>query len=400
MPRNARAAYLPTIATNQMQLPIGAMRCLIMLIVAMVISHSPVSAQGTEAPEAETAAPQTQQPQMPKTLIVGTKLAPPFVYKAEDGSWSGISIDLWRRLALALNRDFEIKEFDTAQGVVDAAAEKEIDIGISALSVTGPRELIADFSHPYYQSGLGIAVATGPASAWVNLLRALSSGPFLATVGMLALLLFATGAVMWLIERRHNPEHFPTDVVRGVGNGFWWSAVTMTTVGYGDKAPVTLLGRAIAVIWMFAALILTAVFTAQLTSALTVQSFAGPVTSVADLGKANVGILEGASSEAYFRDRRQFPQSFANVSAGLAALKSGRIDAFVHDAPILGFEISKGDAKGIELLGDLFETQNYAVVMPQDSSLREPLNQALLEITASDLWPAITSKYLDVGGPQ
>ncbi|MEL7088542.1 MAG: transporter substrate-binding domain-containing protein, partial [Planctomycetota bacterium] len=191
-------------------------------------------------------------------LKVGTKVAAPFAIKDDDGTWSGISIDLLRQVALKLDREFVISEFESPGAIVDAATRNEIDVGMAALSVTSEREQVSDFSHPYYQSGLKVAIPRKSGSEWMNLFRALTSGPFLATVGALALLLFATGAVMWLIERRHNSEHFPEDPIEGVGSGFWWSAVTMTTVGYGDKAPITFLGRAIAVVWMFAALILTA----------------------------------------------------------------------------------------------------------------------------------------------
>ena len=43
-----------------------------------------------------------------QTLIVGTRHAPPFAILHGDGSWSGISIDLWRILAsdLELHSNF------------------------------------------------------------------------------------------------------------------------------------------------------------------------------------------------------------------------------------------------------------------------------------------------------
>ena len=45
-----------------------------------------------------------------KTLIVGTKIAPPFAMKADDGSWEGISIELWDEIAKELDLDYEWQE--------------------------------------------------------------------------------------------------------------------------------------------------------------------------------------------------------------------------------------------------------------------------------------------------
>lgn len=46
----------------------------------------------------------------------------------------------------------------------------------------------------------------------------------------------------------------PDSNITTVGEAFWWAAVTMTTVGYGDHYPVTMIGRAVAVGLMIAAI--------------------------------------------------------------------------------------------------------------------------------------------------
>ncbi|MFT4415900.1 ion channel [Fredinandcohnia humi] len=43
-----------------------------------------------------------------------------------------------------------------------------------------------------------------------------------------------------------EPETFPT-----VFEGFWWTMTTMTTVGYGDVSPTTVLGKAFAVLIVY-----------------------------------------------------------------------------------------------------------------------------------------------------
>lgn len=48
----------------------------------------------------------------------------------------------------------------------------------------------------------------------------------------------------------------------------WWTLTTMTTVGYGDLAPVTTLGRAVAVLTMFSGIGVFGAFTALIASLL------------------------------------------------------------------------------------------------------------------------------------
>lgn len=64
---------------------------------------------------------------------------------------------------------------------------------------------------------------------------------------LLIALMFSTmivsfsGILMYYIERDAQPDKFTN-----VGEGFWWSIITYTTVGYGDVVPITPLGKFLA----------------------------------------------------------------------------------------------------------------------------------------------------------
>ena len=51
-----------------------------------------------------------------------------------------------------------------------------------------------------------------------------------------------------------------------ISDALWWVLVTMTTVGYGDKVPVTTGGRIIGIFIMFFGLSLISIFTATVSS--------------------------------------------------------------------------------------------------------------------------------------
>jgi voltage-gated potassium channel len=70
----------------------------------------------------------------------------------------------------------------------------------------------------------------------------------------------AAGLLVEEVERGSN-KAFQT-----VGDGLWWALVTVTTVGYGDKTPITPVGRGIAVVLMLAGIGLFGVLAATLAS--------------------------------------------------------------------------------------------------------------------------------------
>jgi ABC-type amino acid transport substrate-binding protein len=324
-------------------------------------------------------------------LRIGTKPAPPFAMKAPDGTWEGIAIDLLAAVAARLGVTYELQE-TTLAGMIDEVAAGRLDASVAAMTVTVAREEVIDFSHAYYRSGLGVAVAERRPAGLGAIWQALTSRAFLSVVGVMGGLLFAVGAVVWLLERRHNPGQFEPDPRRGLFSGFWWAVVTMSTTGYGDKAPATVGGRIVAILWIFAGLILTAGFTAQLAATLTASSIQSPVTSPTDLARLRVGHVAEAASGETLRSYGVRPRDFPDVEAGLAAVARGEIDAFVHDEPILAYEV--GVVPGVVLAPVRFAPQDYAIVLPQDADLRETVNRALLEVMASDQWSAIQRRYL------
>ncbi len=66
-------------------------------------------------------------------------------------------------------------------------------------------------------------------------------------VGALTLVLAVTGAGLLVVLE-------PATVNDSFLDGLWWAMVTVSTVGYGDIAPQTLLGRLLAVVLMFCGL--------------------------------------------------------------------------------------------------------------------------------------------------
>ncbi|MBW2091644.1 MAG: two pore domain potassium channel family protein, partial [Deltaproteobacteria bacterium] len=78
-------------------------------------------------------------------------------------------------------------------------------------------------------------------------------------LGIIATVLVLATIAIYFVEYR-------TGKSLGIWDSFWWALVTITTVGYGDIVPSTVVGRLIGFGIMFSGLILVSLMTATIAS--------------------------------------------------------------------------------------------------------------------------------------
>jgi polar amino acid transport system substrate-binding protein len=340
---------------------------------------------------AQPAAP-TNPPLPDRELVVAIREVPPFATKNKDGTWRGISIDLWRRLADRLHLRYRFSEQPANRDIIDGVAKGEFDVGVAALAVTAARERLVSFTQPYFTAGLGVAASTGE-PRWLAIYRTLFSFGFFQAVSVLLGLAMCVGFLIWLLERRRS-EHFGGGA-KGLGTGFWWSATTMTQASAGQHAPTTLPGRLVAMGWMITSVIAVAVFTAGVTSSLTQRELQGAVHDANDLRHVRVGAVANSPAVNYLDRERITHRTFPTVREGLVALQSDNLDAFVYDKPIMSWMVLQDFAPKLRVLDIVLEHEHYAFALPKNGSpLTQLLNVPLLEETESEWWDQTLFQYL------
>src|SRR6056297_2306149 len=323
---------------------------------------------------------------------IGIRVAPPFVIQEDDGSYSGLTIALWEHIAEETDIDYTYSE-RSIQDLIEGVQTGDLYASAAALTVTSDREEVVDFTHPFFVTGLGIAVSYQPAGFWQSL-TALFSPDFFWIVLLLLLLILFWGFLVWVFERQENGEEFGGTAAEGLGSGFWWAAVTMTTVGYGDKSPRTLGGRIVGFIWMFTAIIVISFFTASIASSLTINQLDSRINGPEDLPNVRVGALAQSATLTFLEEERISATTYASISEGLQAVENEEIDAFVHDAPIIQYYTQIGFRNRLRILPNTFNDQYYGIVLPLNSTYRNEMNQILLDYIASDDWNELVNRYL------
>jgi ABC-type amino acid transport substrate-binding protein len=321
-------------------------------------------------------------------LVAAVSHTPPFAIKNEDGSWDGAAVELWRDIGRTEGFDAALVEVD-AEGVLDAVTSGRADLALTSTASVEAEQRV-DFALPYYTATLGVTETRGNTVGQV--LKRLFSPTFLRIAIGLAVLLLVVGIIAWLIERSENEEDFRQGIY-GVWDGFYWAGVTMSTIGYGDKAPRTLGGQSLALVWMLVSMAVTAALTAALVSALGLKS-GGSTNLPSDVRGKTVGVVEGTTAAAFLEAERVRVQPYPTEQAALRALDQDSVEVLVGSTPVLEHALNEAGLSRFKVSATKTEPQQWAFAVPAGSPLRERLSRAVLARTDGPTWQATVERYM------
>lgn len=330
-----------------------------------------------------------------EALRVVTKRFEPFVIY-QDKQYTGFSIELWEKIAESLSMQYELYGVNTIAKLLDEVERGAADVAIAGISITVKREQVLDFSHAFFETGLQIMVPESSGSVIGEVVSRIFSVIFsrelLYGVAIFFIVLLIAAHVIWVLERRHNPQ-FPQDYLQGLWHSIWWAVVTVTTVGYGDKTPKGTIGRLFGLVWILAGYFVFAYFTASVTTTATVQELLGTIDSPRDLFGKQVATVEKSTAADFLAGQGITAVMVENVDKAYPLLESGKVDAIVYDAPVLQHHASRKGKGKVKVVGLLFEEQNYGIALQVQSPYRERINIALLKLVESGVYQEIVDRW-------
>ena len=328
------------------------------------------------------------------TLLVGYTSAPPFIVMNNDVP-DGINIWLWEKVANDLDLNYSLVPMEFTE-ILDALEKGSIDISINPLTITSERSKNIEFTDSFYASNATIVVAeVATFEKLMGFIKGFFSLNFLKGLLLLLFIIILFGVMAWLFERKNNPDQFRSSST-GIWDGLWWSAVTLTTVGYGDKAPKTRMGKLAALMLMFGGLLFISGLTASIASSLTVTQLNNNPDSFIEFKEHTVGSVSNSSSAEFLKNRFfKDVRLYEGVAPGLMDLNNQDIEAFIYDEPILKYRIQQDSAlQKLSVLPVKFDAQFYAFgLAKKHTALEQSISQKILELIESQEWQIILNEY-------
>jgi len=307
------------------------------------------------------------------TLRVAVSPFEPLVIR-ENGELQGFDIDIWKEISTELGVTTEFIFTEKFPNMFEMVKEGRADLAISGITINYDRELIFNFTHPYKRSGLAVLIRNEKESDIIGSLSGLFTGTFLNVWIFLTLFIIISAHLIWLTER--GSDAFDDKYGTGIWQGLWWTFVTVTTVGYGDKVPKKPFSKVLAVLVMMVGIGVAGLAIGQITALTQLEVSKYSINGKEDLANRKVATVSGSTSEKIIKQLGAYPVGANNVDEAVLMLEAHKADAVIFDAPALQYKAKNN--LNLVTVGDIFELQDYGILLPNDSKLKERISQIIL----------------------
>ena len=308
---------------------------------------------------------------------------------------SGYTIELLEAVAKRENWTLAYLSVDNVGEQLQAVREERVDAAATAISITADRTKDYDFSQPILNSGLQIIVPTSQLERSTpglkNFLDLIFSKIMLVWLIAGLVISILPAHLIWLAERRHTDSMVSRSYFKGVLQSMAWSLGMLA--GQPEAFPRHRFTRGLSIVWAFVGLVFVAYYTATLTANLTVEKFDAKINQPADLVGKRVCTVANTEPADYLTSIGVSPLGEKTIGDCFTALKKNELDAVVFDSPVLRYWVANESDGVAQLVGTVFEPEDYGVAFPNGSELRKRFNQGLLAIREDGTFDLIKQKW-------
>ncbi len=312
----------------------------------------------------------------------------------QDGKPAGFDIDLWEAVADDAKILFKYKQVPFNQ-IIPALQNKQVDIGLAGISMTAEREEMVDFSHPYFESGLRLLTkVNAEATILDRLVTVVTDRNLVSAIIFFLLFLVGSSHILYFAERGSNKaindNYFP-----GIFEAMWCVFAVMTTIGFGDIAPVKWIGRAatvpIAIVGMifhgwFAGVVVTSMVRVE-------QTQYTRIADPTDLSGYRIATKVGTTSETTIQSNDGQLVRASSISEAYMKLAYDEVDGVLFDSPSILYRLKSDKSNQYAMVGGFINKQNYAIALQEKSHLRERINRSLLKLHGDGTYDRIYNKW-------
>ncbi|CAN0914525.1 Glutamate receptor 3.7 [Linum grandiflorum] len=267
--------------------------------------------------------------------------------------------------------------------LVAKVAANVYDAAVGDIAIVTSRTKLVDFSQPYVATGLVVVapVENSKDSAWVFL------KPFTLEMWCVTAASFLIVAVViWLLEHRVNDD-FRGPPKRQLVTMLMFSFSTLFKTN--QETTRSSLAKMVMLVWLFLLMVITASYTASLTSILTVEQLSSPITGIESLVASNfpIGYQEGTFAYDYLTECLHIPTTrlkpLRNPEEYEEALRKGTSDggvaAIVDELPYI--EVFLTNQTDFGIIGQAFTRAGWGFAFQKESPLAIDISTAILKLS-------------------